>query len=81
MRTTIKLEDELLRKALMCAAEEGISLQALIDRALRAQIGRPRRGARYRLRWRTEKGRLRRGLRIEDRGAFFDLMNPFGGSL
>ena len=74
MRTTLDINDELLREVKRRAADEGTSLRAVIEGALRAQIGRPRRSASYRLRWRTEKGRSRPAVRIEDREALFDWM-------
>jgi len=75
MRTTLDINDELLRQVKRRAADEGTSLRAVIEGALRAHIGRPRRGKTYRLRWRTEKGRMRPAVRIEDRDALFDLMD------
>ena len=74
MRTTLDINDELLRQVKRRAADEGTSLRAVIESALRSHVGRPRGGTKYRLRWRTEKGRLRPGVRIEDRDALFDLM-------
>jgi hypothetical protein len=74
MRTTLDLNDELLRQVKRRAADEGTSLRAVIEGALRAHLGRLRKREDYRLRWRTEKGRLQPGARIEDREALFDLM-------
>ena len=74
MRTTLEINDELLRQVKRRAADERTSLRAVIEGALRAHIGRPRPGTSYRLRWRTEKGRLRPGVRVENRDALFDLM-------
>jgi len=78
MRTTIDITDELLREARRAAAEEGISVREVVHRALRLFLGRspPRKG--YRLRWRTEKGRLLPGVRLDDRDALFDLMEGRG---
>lgn len=74
MRTTVDLNDELLRQAKQHAAREKTTLRQVFETALRAHLGQqsPRRG--YRLRWRTEKGRLRPGVRLDDRDALFDLM-------
>lgn len=57
------------------AAELGISLKELVERGLRQQLQTtpPKRG--YRLRWRTESGRLQPGVTLEDRDALFDLMD------
>jgi len=74
MRTTLDLNDELLREAKRRANREGTTLKAIVERALRVLLrpGEARRG--YRLRWRTERGRLRPGVKLEDRDALFDLM-------
>ena len=45
MRTTLKIDDRLGREAKRRAAEEGITLTALIERALRESFGRGRNGA------------------------------------
>jgi hypothetical protein len=77
MRTSIDINDELLRKAKTRAVEEGTTLRALVERALRTLLeGEPhgRRRA-YRLTWRTEKGRVQPGVRLDDRDALFDLMD------
>jgi hypothetical protein len=75
MRTTIEIGDELLRQAKRRAADQGASLRAVIEAALRAYLS-PRRGPRgYRLRWRSEHGRLQPGVRLDDREALFDLMD------
>jgi Arc/MetJ family transcription regulator len=74
MRTTIELNDELLREVRRRAAREGTSLKAVIERALRAHLAKsqPRRG--YTLRWHSETGTLQPGARLDDREALFDLM-------
>jgi Arc/MetJ family transcription regulator len=74
MRITIEIDDELLKQVMRRAAEEGTSPQALIDKALRAHVGRSRREGSYRLRWRTESGQLKTRIGVEDRNALFDLM-------
>ena len=75
VRTTIDINDELFRRAKRQAVRERITLRALIDRALRAHLASTRPRDRYALRWRTEKGRLLPGVRLEDRDALFDLMD------
>jgi hypothetical protein len=75
MRTTIDISDELLRQAKKRAADERTPLRRLIEAALRLYLsGRPR-GRGYKLHWRTEKGRLRPGVRLDDRDALLDLMD------
>ncbi len=76
MRTTLDLNDDLLRKAKSLAAERGVPLRRVVEDALRAFL-RSRSdgsGRRYRLRWSTERGRIQPGVRLDDRDALFDLM-------
>ncbi|MEX2263286.1 MAG: type II toxin-antitoxin system VapB family antitoxin [Bryobacteraceae bacterium] len=74
MRTTIEINDGLLRKAKRRAADEGDSLRHVVESALRLYLGkRPERES-YQLRWRTESGRILPGVRLDDRDALFDLM-------
>ena len=75
MRTTVDLNDELYRRLKKRAADEGVPLREIIESALRGFLrGDRNRGKAYRLRWRTEKGKLRPGVRLDDRSALFDLM-------
>jgi Arc/MetJ family transcription regulator len=74
MRTTVDISDELLRQAKKRATDEGTALREVVETALRLYLqSRPRHG-RYRLRWRTEKGRILPNVRLDDRDALFDLM-------
>ncbi len=75
MRTTIEITDELFRKAKEKAAAEGVALREIIENALRFYLSRPRKRGDYKLRWRTEKGRILPGVRLDDRDVLFDLMN------
>ncbi len=77
VRTTIELNDDLLRRAKRRAADDGTTLRAIIEQALRTHLaarGAAPRG-RYVLRWRTERGVLQAGVRLDDRDALFDLMD------
>lgn len=40
MRTTVRLDDALIKEAKMRAAEQGITLTKLIDESLRERLGR-----------------------------------------
>lgn len=75
MRTTIDLNDELLRSAKQRAVRERVTLREIIERALRVHLGGARRQRAYSLRWRTEAGRVLPGVRLDDRDALFDLMD------
>ena len=76
MRTTVDLNDQLLRDAKKRAAEEGRPLRAVIEEALRTMIhARGPGDQRFQLQWRTEMGRLQAGVRLDDRQSLFDLMD------
>lgn len=75
MRTTIEITDELFRKAKKKAASEGVALREVIETALRFYLSKPRKGGDYKLKWRTERGRILPGVHLDDRDALFDLMN------
>ncbi len=75
MRTTVEISDDLLRRAKKRAADEGGPLRRVVEDALRIYLSNRPRPTGYRLRWRTEKGRLLPGVRLEDRESLFDLMD------
>ena len=75
MRTTVDLDDDLLAAARRRAAERGMTLTAVIEEALAAVLAtRPAKDARFRLRWKPHRGRLRPGIDLADRDALFDAM-------
>ena len=74
MRTTLDISDELFRSAKKRATDDGMTLRSVVERALRTYLGsRPRRAG-YRLRWRSEHGRLLPGVDLDDRDGLFDRM-------
>lgn len=77
MRTTIRLEDDLIREAKIRAAEQGITLTQLIDESLRERLStqaQPRKRGPFRLRSYGEGG-IRQGVNLEDNRAVRDLMD------
>jgi hypothetical protein len=46
----------------------------VVETALRLYLAGRTRRANYKLRWRTEQGRLLPGVRLDDRDALFELM-------
>lgn len=74
MRTTIDLNDELLRAAKRKAADEGVTLKEIIERALRSALGTKPPGKRYRLKLKTMRGRVRPGVDLADRDSLFEAM-------
>jgi Arc/MetJ family transcription regulator len=69
IKTTIELPDALVKEAKQAAAEEGISLRALVDRALRDLLEARRKHDGFRLRDASVGGR---GLTSEWRDAGWD---------
>lgn len=78
MRTTLDISDELLTQAKHRAVREGIPLRQLVETALRGYLRPPRKAARYKLRWKTDSGRVLPGVRLDDRDALLDLMEGRG---
>ncbi|MFM9058498.1 MAG: hypothetical protein ACKOSQ_05185 [Planctomycetaceae bacterium] len=75
MKTTIELPDDLFVAAKRRAAELREPLRALVERGLRAELGRrtPRRVGKPRtVRWVTVAGGLPAGLDVADRAAMHD---------
>ena len=75
MRTTLDLDDELMRATKRYAAESGRTLSALIEAALReflARVHRKRRG--YSLQWVVVEGGAQPGVDLTDRDALLDRM-------
>ena len=75
MRTTLDISDELLRQAKRLAVDEGAALREVVEAALKLYLAKRPRQKRYRLKWRTESGRLLPGVRLDDRDSLFDLMD------
>ena len=74
MRTTIELNDELLRQAKRQATRDGSTLREVVEQALRTHLARRPRRSGYRLVWRTERGRLQPGVSLDDRDVLLDVM-------
>ncbi|MCA1733351.1 MAG: type II toxin-antitoxin system VapB family antitoxin [Acidobacteria bacterium] len=75
MRTTIRLDERLLRQAKTIAAETGRTLTSVIEEALRENLARhgkaPRRAPAPLPR---HRGRLQPGVDLDDSAALLDLM-------
>ena len=76
MRTTIKIDDELLAEAKARAAASGRTLNAVVEDALREALARrPARVRRRKPRFPTfTGGRLLPGVDLDDSAALLDLM-------
>jgi hypothetical protein len=77
MRTTVRLDDDLLKEAKVHAAERGITLTQLIDESLRERLAvRPRRASVEPFRLTTYgKGGVRPGVDLDDNRATRDLID------
>jgi hypothetical protein len=78
MRTTLEIGDELFRRVKRRAVNEGATFRAVVETALTLYLSKGSRRAPYRLRWRTESGRVLPGVRLDDRDALFGLMDGRG---
>jgi hypothetical protein len=79
MRTTLDLDDRLLRAAKKRAVEEGTTLTRVIEEALRHHVAiRAQPRTRFRLRLLTKRGRLVPGVNLADRDALYERMEGRG---
>jgi len=79
MRTTLDVEDRLLRDAKRRAAEDGRTLTAVVEAALRQYLApAPRPRSRFHLRLLTKKGRLLPGVDLTDRDSLYERMEGRG---
>ncbi len=75
MRTTLNIDDNLMRRVRARAAVTGRTLTEVVEQALRQAVaGDPPERSDYRLRLVTVRGRLRRGVDLADRDALYDRM-------
>ena len=82
MRTTIRLNDHLLRDAKQLAARSGRTLTSIIEEALRTLLAKPQRAAkRTRVQLTTVRGRgPAAGVDLDDTAGLLDLMEDRRGS-
>ena len=79
MRTTLALDDRLLRSAKKRAAEEGTTLTRVIEEALRRHLAAPERSRKaFRLRLLAKRGRAVPGVNLADRDALYERMEGRG---
>lgn len=72
-RTTLALDDDLLRRLKRKAAEESRSMQAVANDLLRQALSAPPR-TKYRLKLRGWAAQLQPGVDVADRDRLFDLL-------
>ncbi len=74
-RTTVTLDDDLLKTLKATAARRGVTLASLVNELLRQALATRARRQGYALRLRGWDARLQPGVDILDRDKLFDLMN------
>ena len=76
MKTTLNLNDQVLRQAKQRAAHDGITLTRFVEDALRARLaGTGSRGPPFRLRLETVTGDAPPNVDIADRDALYDVLD------
>jgi hypothetical protein len=78
MRTTVRLDEELLRQAKAAAAREGETVTSLIERGLRLVLASARRRpqrARVTLPVSRAKGGTRPGVNLDDSSTLLDILD------
>jgi hypothetical protein len=79
MRTTLDIDERLLRAAKKLAAEEGKTLTRIVEEALRERLYPTARGGKkFKLRLLTKKGRLIPGTNLADRDLLYERMEGRG---
>jgi hypothetical protein len=67
------LSDELYRRVKKRAADDGASIKAIVEKALRLYLGGPAKSE-YRFRWHPDSGTLLPGVDLDDRDSLFNAM-------
>ena len=76
MKTTLNLNDQVLRQAKGRAARDGITLTRFVEDALRAQLAARRDGKRpFRMRLKSVNGDKPPNVDISDRDALYDVID------
>jgi plasmid stability protein len=75
MRTTLNLEDELMKRVKERAAKLGTTITEVVSEALRAAVaGQAPRTSGFSLRWNPVAGRARPGIDLADRDSLYEAM-------
>ncbi len=79
VRTTLNIEDELMKRAKKRAVETGTTLSEVVEEALRAAVsGLAPCVGRFTLRWNPVAGRTRPGIDLADRDSLYQEMERNG---
>lgn len=74
MRTTLNLDDRLMRTVKRLAGETGRTITSIVELALRELIDRHEQAEPYQLRWITVPGGPQPGVDLNDRDALLERM-------
>ena len=75
MKTTLNLNDHILRRAKSRAARYGITLTRFVEDALRASLTDPEPGHAFRLELKVVRGHAPPNVDISDRDALYDVLD------
>ena len=75
MKTTLNLNDEVLRRAKECAGRRGITLTRFVENALRSKIAASQTPTAFRLTLKTVRGTRPPNVDITDREALYDVLD------
>lgn len=78
MKTTLNLDDELIRRSKRLAAERGTTLTAVVETALRAELAGPAQRPAFVLRLPTVRGDRLPSVDPSDRDSLYDVMEGEG---
>ncbi|OHD68630.1 MAG: hypothetical protein A2177_15195 [Spirochaetes bacterium RBG_13_68_11] len=79
MRTTLNIQDELMKRVKQRASETGATITQVVEEALRAAVaGQAPRGERYVLRWKPVAGPALPGIDLADRDSLYEAMERSG---
>lgn len=79
MRTTLDIDDHLLKTAKKAAADRGVPLRQVVEEGLSLLMRQPKHTGRRRpLRWKTTRGPTLPGVDFTDRDRLYDLMDGRG---
>ncbi len=75
MRTTLNIEDELMKRVKKRAAETGSTITEVVEEALRAAVaGQAPSATRFSLSWHPVAGRTRPDIDLADRDSLYEAM-------
>jgi hypothetical protein len=75
MRTTLNIQDDLMRRVKKHASETGATITEVVEQALRAAVaGQAPRKNRYTFVWKPVPGRTLPGIDLADRDSLYEVM-------